>query len=41
LRGEVMRRADRLPVSTTKDDGFLVEQVVNYDPDLIAASCAA
>jgi hypothetical protein len=35
-----MRRADRLPVSTTKDDGFLVEQVVYYDPDLIAASCA-
>jgi hypothetical protein len=40
LRGEVMRRADGLPVSMTKDDGFLVEQVVNYDPNLIAATSA-
>jgi hypothetical protein len=40
LRGEVFRRADRLPVLRTQEDGLIVEQVVYYDPELIAAFCA-
>lgn len=39
LRGEPSRRADWLPIQTTKEDGYLVEQVVYYDPEMIAAFC--
>jgi hypothetical protein len=41
LRGEVMRRATWLPLLTTKEGGFIVEQVVYYEPYLIAAFCAS